>query len=42
MFTKLDLKWGYNNVRIKEDNEWKVAREFVRPKYINVGLYTPM
>ena len=25
VFTKLDLKWGYNNVRIKEDNEWKVA-----------------
>ena len=21
MFTKLDLKWGYNNIRIKEDNE---------------------
>jgi len=25
VFKKLDLRWGYNNVRIKERNEWKVA-----------------
>ena len=25
MFIKMDLRWGYNNVRIKERNEWKVA-----------------
>ena len=22
---KLDLRWGYNNVRIKEGNKWKTA-----------------
>jgi len=25
VFTKMDLRWGYNNVQIKEGNEWKVA-----------------
>ena len=24
-FTKMDLRWGYNNVWIKEGNEWKAA-----------------
>ena len=30
VFTKMDLRWGYNNVRIKEGNRWKVA--FMAPK----------
>jgi len=25
LFTKMDLQWGYNNVYIKEGDEWKVA-----------------
>ncbi|KAF8750842.1 hypothetical protein RHS01_09084 [Rhizoctonia solani] len=33
IFIKLDLQWGYNNVCVKEGNEWKTA---FRTKY---GLY---
>jgi len=25
VFTKMDLRWGFNNVRIKEEDEWKEA-----------------
>ena len=25
MFTKMDLQWGYNNVRIKEGDKWKAV-----------------
>ena len=32
-FNKLDLIWGYNNVQIKKDNEWKV------PFLMNRGLF---
>lgn len=35
IYTKIDLRWGYNNVRIKEGDEWKLA--FITP----FGLYEP-
>jgi len=35
VFTKLDLRWGYNNVRIKEGDEWKVAFT------THIGAYKP-
>ena len=36
IFTKLDIRWGYNNVRIKEGDEYKVV---FKMKY---GLWEPM
>ena len=30
VFTKMDLRWDYNNVRIKEGDEWKAA--FMMPE----------
>jgi hypothetical protein len=25
LFTKFDIQWGYNNISIKEEDEWKGA-----------------
>jgi len=36
VFTKMDLRWEYNNVRIKEGDEWKAA--FSMPE----GSFEPM
>ena len=35
LFSKFDVRWGYNNVRIKDGDEWKAA--FIT----NQGLYKP-
>jgi len=42
VFTKIDLRWGYNNVRIKEEDEWKAAfttlEGFFEPTVMFFGL----
>jgi len=35
VFIKLDLRWGYNNVRIKEGDEWKAVFT------THIGVYEP-
>jgi len=35
-FTKLDVRWGFNNVRIKPRDEWKVVF------HTNRGLFEPL
>jgi len=35
VFTKMDLRWGFNNVRIKEGDEWKEAFT------IHIGSFEP-
>jgi len=36
VFTKMDLRWGFNNVRIKERDEWKEA--FI----MHIGSFKPI
>jgi len=41
-FNKLNLIWGYNNIRIKEDDKWKVAflmnKDLFEPWVMYFGL----
>ena len=36
IFSKMDIRWGYNNIWIKEGDEWKAAFR------MNKGLFEPM
>ena len=42
VFMKIDLRWGYNNMRIKEGDEWKAAfttlERFFKPTVMFFGL----
>jgi hypothetical protein len=35
LFTKFDFRWGYNNIRIKAEDQWKAAFK------TNRGLFKP-
>jgi Reverse transcriptase (RNA-dependent DNA polymerase) len=35
LFTALDIRWGYNNIRIKEEDQWKAAFKMLE------GLFKP-
>ena len=35
-FTKFDVRWGFNNICIKDGDQWKAAFK------TNLGLYEPM
>jgi len=45
-FNKLDLIWGYNNVQIKEGDEWKTAfltnKGLFKPQVMYFGLYNSL
>src|SRR5882762_11711363 len=36
LFTKFDVRWGYNNVQIKPADEWKAAFK------MNCGMFEPL
>jgi len=42
LFSKFDIRWGYNNIRIREGNQWKAAfktrRGLFEPKVMFFGM----
>ena len=42
VFTKLDLRWGYNNVRIKEGDKWKAAFAMHRGSFESLVMFFRM
>ena len=41
-FTKLNIQWGYNNVRIREGDEWKAAFQTNRGLFKSLVMYFGM
>ena len=39
LFTKMDLRWGYNNVHIRENDEWKAAFTCFRGSFELLIMY---
>jgi len=39
VFTKMDLRWGYNNVRIKEGDEWKAAFSMLEESFKPIVMF---
>jgi hypothetical protein len=42
LFSKFDIRWGYNNIRIREEDQWKAAfkmrRGLFEPRVIFFGM----
>jgi len=42
LFSKFDIRWGYNNIRIWEGDQWKAAfkthRGLFKPKVMFFGM----
>jgi len=39
VFTKMDLRWEYNNVRIKERDEWKAAFSILEGSFEPIVMF---